>query len=215
MCGFRFNIDGLYCDCVEVWNTIQHSDNMINRDWWVDQLMAGNRLAAVGGSDFHKEYVPGTEMLIACPTTIVLAEENTTEAILRAMREGRSVITNSPNSTMIYLTCGNAVIGDTVDFDKHKTIDVKIEKLLPFHKVTVYNNKTPIYRFESGFKKYNEYSFSCTVKEKGFVRVEVTYEYKGAAKGVYKFAEEKFLGSKNKNGFPPFIRAFTNPIWFD
>lgn len=215
MCGFRFDIDGLDCDCVEVWNTIQHSDNMVNRDWWVNRLLDGKKISAVGGSDFHKEYVPGVKLLISCPTTIVLAEENTPDAILKAMREGRCVITNSPSSTMIDLTCGTAVIGDTVPFEKGKRIDVKLTRLFRFHKVTVFNNKTPIFSFNSGCKKYKEYSFSCEVKEKGFVRVEITYEYKGIAKMAYRFAEEKYLGCKNKNGFPPFIRAFTNPIWFE
>jgi len=215
MCGFRFDINGMYCDCVEVWNTIQHSDNMVNRDWWVNQLLAGNRIPAVGGSDFHKEYIPGVKLLISCPTTIVLAEDNTADAILKAMREGRSVVTNSPSSTMIYLTCGDAVIGDSVPFEKGKRVDIKLTNLFRHHKVTVFNNKTPIFSFDSGCKKYKEYSFSCEVKEKGFVRVEVTYEYKGIAKKTYKFAEEKYLGCKNTNGFPPFIRAFTNPIWFE
>ena len=145
----------------------------------------------------------------------MLAEDNTADAVLKAMREGRSVVTNSPSSTMIYLTCGDAVIGDSVPFEKGKRVDIKLTNLFRHHKVTVFNNKTPIFSFDSGCKKYKEYSFSCEVKEKGFVREEVTYEYKGIAKKTYKFAEEKYLGCKNTNGFPPFIRAFTNPIWFE
>lgn len=215
MCGFRFDINGLYCDCVEVWNTIQHSDNMTNRSWWVDQLMSGKKIAAVGGSDFHREYVPHTKLLIASPTTVVLAEENTPEAILKAMCEGRSVITNKPDSTMIELTCGDAVIGDTVEFKKGITVNVGISKLMPFHTVTVYNNKTPIYSFETGAKYHEHLCCSCEVKEKGFVRAEITYNYRGLLKKVYKLAEKKVLGSKNEGDLPAFIRAFTNPIWFE
>ncbi len=215
MCGFRFNIDGLDCDCAEVWNTIQHSDNMKNRDWWVEQLMQGKRIAAVGGSDFHREYVPHTKLLIASPTTIVLASENTPEAILKAMKEGRSVITNKPDSTMIELTCGSAVIGDTVKFEKGISVNINLTKLMPYHTVTVYNNKTAVYSFNSGAKYYRQICFDCEVAEKGFVRAEVTYNYTGILKTIYKFAEKKFLGSKNSEELPPFIRAFTNPIWFE
>lgn len=215
MCGFRFDIDGLYCDCVEVWNTIQHTDNMTNRDWWINQLMSGRKLPAVGGSDFHREYVPGTKLLIASPTTIVHAEENTPAAILRAMCEGRSVITNKPNSTMLYLSCGDAQIGDAVKFEENLTAELKITKLMPFHTVTVYNNRTPIYTFKSGTKYYESLKCSFPVKEKGFIRAEVTFNYRGAVKEVYKIAEKKFLGSKNNSDLPPFIRAFTNPIWFE
>ena len=213
LCGFRIDIDDLYCDSAEVWNTIQHTDNMVNRDWWVNQMLSGRKLAAVGGSDFHKEYVPGVELLIASPTTIVLAEEKTPEAILKAIREGRSVITNSPDSTMIELTCGDAVIGDTVEFKPGTEVDVTITKLMPFHTVIVYNNEKPIYTFKSGAKSRKAYSFSCEVEEKGFVRVEITYEYKGALKKLYKTVESKFLNCKRE--MTPFIRAFTNPIWFE
>lgn len=215
MCGFRFDIDRLYCDCVEVWNTIQHTDNMKNRDWWVNQLLGGKRIAAVGGSDFHREYIPHTKLLIASPTTMVLAEENTPAAILKAICEGRSVITNKPNSTMIELTCGSAVIGDCVKLKNNTTVDVRISKLMPFHTVTVYNNRTPVFSFCSGAKYYKNIYFNSNVYEKGFVRVEVTYNYTGPVKELYKTAERKFLGSKNKSNLPPFIRAFTNPIWFE
>ncbi|MCH5317807.1 MAG: CehA/McbA family metallohydrolase [Eubacterium sp.] len=213
LCGFRIDIDDLYCDCVEVWNTIQHTDNMVNRDWWVKQLLSGRKLAAIGGSDFHKEYVPQIPILLASPTTIVLAEEKTPEAILRAMREGRSVITNSPYSTMIELTCGDAVIGDTVEFKPGTEVNVTVTKLKPHHTVIVYNNEKPIYTFKTGVRSYKAYAFNCAVEEKGFVRVEITYEYKGALKKLYKTVEGKFLNCKRE--MTPFIRAFTNPIWFE
>lgn len=213
-CGFRFDIDDIYCDCVEVWNTIQHSDNMVNRDWWVKQLLAGRRLPAVGGSDFHKEYASPIDILLASPTTIVLAEENTPEAILRAMREGRSVITNSPKSTMIELTCADAVIGDTVTLTDDTMVNITVTKLMPMHTLTVYNNEKPIYTFNSGSRYIKACSFSCNVEEKGFVRVEITYEYKGALKKLYKTVEKKFLDCKREE-MMPFIRAFTNPIWFE
>ncbi len=213
-CGFRIDIDDLYCDCVEVWNTIQHSDNMINRDWWVKQLLSGRRLAAVGGSDFHKEYVPKLEILLASPTTIVLAEEKTPEAILKALREGRSVITNSPASSMIELRCGNAVIGDTVEFKEGLTVEIDITKLMPFHTVVVYNNEKPIYTYDSGTSFFQSCHFSCDVEEKGFVRVEILYEYKGALKSLYHTVEKKFLECSRET-LPPFVRTFTNPIWFE
>lgn len=214
-CGFRFDIDGLYCDCVEVWNTVQHRDNMVNRDWWVKQLLEGKRLAAVGGSDFHKEEISPIDILLASPTTIVLAEENTPEAILKAMREGRSVITNSPKSTMIELTCGDAVIGDTVTLTEDTKVNVTVTKFMPWHTLTVYNNEKPIYTFNSGAKEYKACSFSCGVEEKGFVRAEITYEYKGVFEKLYKKVEEKIIPNCLCENMMPFIRAFTNPIWFE
>ncbi len=210
-CGFRFDIDDVYCDCVEVWNTVQHTDNMVNRDWWVKQLLNGRRISAIGGSDYHRNYA-GLDIL-AHPTTYVYAEECTPKAILAAMREGRCFVSNSPKSTRIELTCGNAAIGDSVPFKEGLEVEIKIFRLLPMHTVTVYNNDKIIFN-----KKYDRgtelLAFNCPVEQKGFIRVEVTYEFKGPLKKVYGVAEKKFLNS-NKNFLPPFIRAFTNPIWFE
>lgn len=210
-CGFTIDIDDLYCDCVEVWNTVQHTDNMVNRDWWVNKLLNGEKIGAVGGSDYHKNYA-GLDIL-AHPTTYVLAEDKTPSAILEAMREGHCFVTNSPKSTEIYLTCGDANVGDTVKFEKGIIVNVDIMKLQPFHTVKVYNNEKLIYEYKTnGFE--NNLSFQCEVQEKGFVRAEITYEYKGAVKALYRTVEKKFLKC-NKEEMPPFMRAFTNPIYFE
>lgn len=102
---------------------------------------------------------------------------------------------------MIYLTCGDAVIGDSVPFEKGKRVDIKLTNLFRHHKVTVFNNKTPIFSFDSGCKKYKEYSFSCEVKEKGFVRVEVTYEYKGIAKKLISLQKKNISAAKTQTVF--------------
>lgn len=210
-CGFTIDIENLYCDCVEVWNTIQHTDNMINRDWWVNKLLNGEKIAAVGGSDYHKNYA-GLDIL-AHPTTYVLAEDNTPSAILEAMREGHCFVTNSPKSTEIYLTCGDANVGDTVKFEKGTTVDIAVIKLQPRHTVRVYNNEKEIYTHRANCFE-NALYFQCEVQEKGFVRVEITYEFQGPVKALYKAVEKKFLKC-NKEVMPPFMRAFTNPIYFE
>ena len=33
MCGFHMDLEHFHFDCVEVWNTIQHSDNIKNMNW--------------------------------------------------------------------------------------------------------------------------------------------------------------------------------------
>lgn len=210
-CGFRFDIDDVYCDCVELWNTVQHTDNMINRDWWVAQLLSGRHVSAIGGSDYHRNYA-GLDIL-AHPTTFVYAEECTADAILEAMREGRCFVTNSPASTRLELSCGGASIGESVPFEKGLEAKLKIKRLLPLHTVTVYNNEKIIFskKYAKGAKLL---TISCPVEEKGFIRAEITYEFKGAIKSIYAIAEKKFLGS-NKEQIPPFIRAFCNPIWID
>lgn len=215
-CGFRFDIDDIYCDSVEVWNTIQHTDNMVNRDWWVSKLLKGEKLPAVGGSDFHKDYVP--KILLASPTTFVFAKSNTQNDILEAIRGGHAFVTNSPTTTQVYLTCGDAVMGDTVRFTEGITVSVEIMKLMPFNTVTVYNNERAIFSYKpTGREKHM--AFTCEVREKGFVRVEVTYEYKGVMKKIFKTVEDRYLAGNNRTTGPdynpPSVWAFTNPIYFE
>lgn len=209
-CGFHLDLEEFPFDCVEVWNTIQHSDNMKNRDWWAGQLLKGNRIAAVGGSDFHRD-VAGVPML-AMPTTIVYAEEKTQEAILKAMKEGRSVITNTPGSTMIYMTCGDANVGDTVRLSDNQKLELKVENLKRGHTVRIYNNDRVIFEHKA-VKSSKMFMTAVDIEEKGFVRCEIDYKFSPLFKTVYTVIEGKFL--KGDGNVPEFIWAFTNPIWVE
>lgn len=209
-CPFRLNLEDYPFDCVEVWNTIQHSDNMKNRDWWVGQLLKGNRIGAVGGSDFHRDQFGIS--LLAMPTTIVHAKSNTEEDILTAMREGRSVITNRPNTSMIYLTCGDANIGDTVSLRDNKKAELKITNLKKGHKITVYNNEKVIYEHIAA-KNTPAFVTSFDIKETGFIRAEITYKFSPVIKKIYTAVESRFL--HGDGSVPDFIWAFTNPIWVE
>ncbi len=80
MCGFLMDIDDFPMDCVEVWNTVQHSDNIKNLKWWVGKLDEGIKIGAVGGSDYHRNYV-GVNIL-AMPTTITHSLSNDADDIL-------------------------------------------------------------------------------------------------------------------------------------
>lgn len=91
-CPFRLEPEDYPFDCVEVWNTIQHSDNIKNMEWWHSQLLQGKHIPAVGGSDFHRDY--GINFL-AMPTTYVNAKSKSEKDILEAICEGRCFVTNT------------------------------------------------------------------------------------------------------------------------
>lgn len=210
-CGYHLNLEDYPFDCVEVWNAIQHTDNMKNRDWWVNQLLKGNKIAAVGGSDYHKNYV-GVNIL-AMPTTIVNAKEKTADAVLKAIVEGRSVITNSPNSSMIYLSCGDATIGDTIKLEQCQKLELKATDLRKGHTIKVFNNEKVI--FEQKIAKNSPMLLTTIdIEEKGFVRCEITYEFSSVTKKLYTFAENKVL-KEPAGPVPEFIWALTNPIWVE
>lgn len=212
MCGFHMDIDNFPMDCVEVWNTIQHSDNIKNMNWWVGKLKQGIRIAAVGGSDYHRDYA-GHDIL-AHPTTITHAKSNTPHDILEALREGRSVITNTPNTSMLYLSVEEAQLGDTIRLEgNHLVGRCRATKLLPFYTLKVFNNDTLVYTHTASMYE-KEHNAVFEVKQRGYVRAEIDYALPNPLKKVFSFAETKFLGAA-PGPVPTFYWAFTNPIWID
>lgn len=215
-CPFRLNLEDYPFDSVEVWNTIQHSDNIKNMEWWTNQLLKGNRIPAIGGSDFHRDYgIP----FLACPTTYVNAKSNTQEDILEAICEGRCFVTNSPESSTLVLQCGEAEIGDTIKLADKNMLEVKVSKFKKGHTLKVYNNDKII--FETTADKFEEgYMAEVEILEKGFVRAEITYRFNPAFEKLYAFVENKYLtkqGVADMSGLslPDFFWAFTNPIWVE
>ena len=74
---------------------------------WDQQLDAGHRLAAIGGSDDHRagaDTGPGAARL-GSPTTMVLADELSEAGLLAAVWAGRTVVKlNGPDDPMVALT---------------------------------------------------------------------------------------------------------------
>lgn len=215
-CPFRTQKDEFPFDTVEVWNTIQHSDNIKNLKWWSDQLLQGKKIMAVGGSDYHRDYA--SIPLLAMPTTYVLAEEKTPEAILYALKQGRSFVTNSPKSSHLLLSVSDVEIGGTIKLQDCNIAKITATKLKKGHKVLIYNNEKIIFTFVAD-KYYKEYSTTVKISEKGFIRAEIDYTLNPLLSRIFAFAEHTFLGSrgvttKNKT-MPELFWAFTNPIWIE
>lgn len=89
---------------------------------WDEQLDAGHRVTAVGGSDDHRAGVnpSATQSPIGSPTTLVYADELGEQAIIDAIRAGRVVVNlRGPDDPLVELFVVNEVgtrgmIGDTV-----------------------------------------------------------------------------------------------------
>jgi len=97
---------------------------------WDQQLDAGNRIAAVGGSDDHKAGIDeGTNPSeIGSPTTLVLADNLSEAAIIDAIRHGRTILQlRGPDDPLVDFTIAGHEIGDeiggmsTVDANLHIT----------------------------------------------------------------------------------------------
>ena len=85
---------------------------------WDAQLDAGNRIAAVGGSDDHKAGIDEgtTPSQIGSPTTLVLADNLSEAAIIAAIKHGRTILQlRGPDDPFVDFTIDGKEIGDDVD----------------------------------------------------------------------------------------------------
>lgn len=125
--GWRMPLEDFPADCVEIWNMFMHQSNMTCIGWWDRQILGGRRIAAVGGSDYHRDY--GTSNMLASPTTFVFAESNSEKDILSALRRGNSFITNSPDASRLVLSYKDCVQGDEVKFVPGMKVHLRAERL--------------------------------------------------------------------------------------
>ena len=93
---------------IEVWNGPWAQLNTASLARWDDLLRRGVRCVAVGGSDTHylhrRDVAPRHADSIGTPTTWVHVEgAPTVIAILDALREGRSFVSESPRGPQLYL----------------------------------------------------------------------------------------------------------------
>lgn len=100
-------------DLVEVWNGFPKESDLQAIAWWHEQLCAGRKIPAVGGSDNHRI---GLGQQIGMPTTVVHALSTGRSDILDALVEGRAYIALTPESPMVEMTIGEKSFGETVPF---------------------------------------------------------------------------------------------------
>ncbi len=100
--------------CVEVWNGPWEVLNDYCLAFWTQRLNAGQRLVAVGGSDFHfsKEvhiaHIGHPTLFIHCPEVPSAAN------LLKHLRAGHAFISESPTGPRLDLCAGSAQMGDSV-----------------------------------------------------------------------------------------------------
>jgi predicted metal-dependent phosphoesterase TrpH len=126
---WQFLIDGAFdetarTDGFEVWNGPWQVNEEVALRVWDHVLGEGWNIAANGGSDLHATTnIRGYS--VGLPTTVVYAEQLSRDAIINAVRRGRSFVTRAPNGVDIYLTArtsngqetftGGRIYGDADD----------------------------------------------------------------------------------------------------
>ena len=210
-CGWHLPRDGFHYDCVEVWNGPQRIDNMAAVQWWHSRLLAGEKLAAVGGSDYHRDYV--VTDLLALPTTFVCAESCTSADILDALRSGHAFISSGVNGPRLYLTCGGAIQGDSVPFAPGLKVRLAAERLRRGDRLVVYENDRVVHHHKAA--RGGSYSTDIPVAEKGFIRAEILTDYGPIRSAAYHTVTRFRLPADAELPIPPMARCISNPIYFD
>jgi hypothetical protein len=108
---------------VEVWNGPWRECNREALDWWQAQLVAGRRLAAVGGSDAHR---PNHMARHGNPTSWVWSRSRSVEAILEAILQGHVFLSYSPEGPTVDLRCGGYMMGDEIEAPLSGELEVAV-----------------------------------------------------------------------------------------
>jgi predicted metal-dependent phosphoesterase TrpH len=134
-------------DAVEIWNIhwlarhdtipFADSDNEMALDWWESEMLTRERMPVVGGSDNHWRATTAAQG-VGQPTTWVYAADRTPQAILEAVRAGRTTISSQPpgyggprltlTATEQYGQGRTAMVGDTVRGEGPIEVVVEVER---------------------------------------------------------------------------------------
>lgn len=103
-------------ECMEVWHAPWPSGNHISLERYQARLAAGQRITAVGGSDFHQPAAMdhGNLATLARPCTFLWCEELSSDGILDALRKGCSFVTESPDGPRLALNAGGVGLGGEI-----------------------------------------------------------------------------------------------------
>lgn len=189
-CSFRLDMNMLPFDCIEIWNGPMRETNLRALGFWHQMLCKGNKIPAVGGSDYHRDT---PFIFLGGPTTCVYANSPGKSDILMALRQGRCYISFAPNGPECELSCGKAMMGDSLPLTVNSTLKIVLEHLLAGDIVRVVTSERSDVILTAPADGKAELAYP--VNTRGFARVEVL---------------RSFLP-----GIPQLPALITNPIYFD
>jgi hypothetical protein len=189
-CPFRFDLNALPFDCIEIWNGPMRLANLQALGLWHKLLCAGQKIAACGGSDYHRNQLflfPGG------PTTCVYAPSASAADILAALRQGHAYIVYAPDGPTLEMTAGEAMMGDNVVLAQEKEIRIKVNGLHAGDVLQVVTGQgsTPLVKAAANGDFEGCYPMSAP----GFARVEILREF--------------------APGLPMLPALISNPIYFE
>ena len=156
---------------------------------WQAMLEAGQKIPAVGGSDYHRDHL---FQILGGPCMGVYALSNQPPDLLNALRSGRSFIRFDPLGPSINLSIEEFIMGDTVPWQTGQELLIHAENLNQGDVLRVIHNRESKNLCQAPAN--GGLTLSYSVDAPGFVRVEI---------------HRTFLP-----GIPPLPALISNPIYF-
>lgn len=188
--GFRYNLDSLDYDLIEVWNGPMRPANLEAIARWDAMLKAGRKQVATCGSDYHEDTF---FQRLASPCTYVLADSNSDTDILKAVKAGRSYFAFSPTRLQLLLDVEGQTFGASLAWREGMQASLKGLALEKGDVIRLITQETTQDIFTAPEK--GNFETSLPVTGPGYWRLEVWRTF------------FSFL--------PAMPALVTNPIWFE
>jgi hypothetical protein len=168
LCPFKFDMNALPFDCLEVWNGPMRESNLRAVGLWQKLLTEGKKIPICGGSDYHRDKLfiyPGG------PTTCVYAMSGSPADILSGLKNGHAYISFAPDGPSLLMAAGDGIMGDNVPFSTVKEVQIEVDGLLTGDLIQLVDKEgnIPLLEVETDGK----FKGSYTVGKPGFIRLEV------------------------------------------
>jgi hypothetical protein len=190
-CEFRYDLQSLPFDCLEIWNGPMRESNLKAVGLWQVLLSSGKKMPACAGSDYHRDT---PFIFLGGPTTCVFADSNGASDILAALKAGHAYFIFAPNGPDLEMKVNEDIIlGDSVKWSEHNCFEFELTNLLAGDKVRVVTGQDSQMVWDAPTN--GNFRMTYSMVKPGFARVEVL---------------RAFLP-----GVPLLPALISNPIYFD
>jgi hypothetical protein len=119
------NVENFHC--IEVWNGPWEAMNDVSIAFWESRLKRGKIYPAVGGSDSHFHKRSHAAQLGQPTSHIYCSEAPSPAALLKALKQGHTFISDAADGPEIYLRSGEAMMGDTLPYPDDGQARIELE----------------------------------------------------------------------------------------
>ncbi len=188
-CDFKFGIDNVEYDVIEIWNNVIKESDMRALAWWRGKLNQGKRIPIIGGSDFHRYEIAGG---IGIPCTCLYAGSRSPSDLYDAILKGHGYVSYIPNGPGVLLSYGEYINGDSINLADNIEVNIVFTDIKKGDVIKLTNDKKD--EEINILHDYRELKLTKSVKDIKYLGVEI---YRTILPGL-----------------PIFLCMVSNPLYF-